>query len=423
MFWAIQVHTFAVPWWDEWDTAFTVKSFEQGTLSLHDLWAFHWYTHRLVLPRIVDIILVELTHWNRQVEMVFDLACGMATAALIVWCLWLSAKSRVLVLALLPTLSILLFSMSAYYDWLLPFQITFILTDLGVAVTMAAVVRQSAGWRGWAFAVAGAMIATLSSAAGLVVWLAFLPSMYKGGRSRLLAWCAVGGGTCLAYLHGFVNPTARPSLHLLGVYVFINLGAPVGDSSYWLSERFTIASLLALAALLTIRWLLHRTLWDIMVWLELALFALATSVMTADGRATLGLWHAVTSRYLIFTAMWWVAFVVIAGLTMRDLLQRVDALGWLEPLWNLPLSRLVVGLSALGILALTIGAVNTDIAGFQEGIAWQDGLRAQQSCVAHFDTASDACLGVWYWDKQQMVDAAAYMRQHHLAIFYYTDQP
>jgi hypothetical protein len=314
--------------------------------------------------------------------------------------------------------------MPAYYDWLLPFQITFILTNLGVAVTMAAVIRKPVGWRGWALAEAGAQIATLSSAAGFAVWFAFLPSMYKSGRSRLLAWCAVGGVTGVAYLHGFVQSNAPPSPQLLQVYVLENLGAPVASPGYWLSDRVGFASFLALGAMLAIHWRLHRTFWDIVVWLELALFALATALMTADGRATAGLWHALTPRYLIFTALWWVAFVVLAGLTIQDLLQRVDVLGRLDPLLgSLPVSRLIVGIGALAILAVGWGALRTNVAGLQEGIAWQDGLRAQQSCVTHFETASDSCLAVWYWDKQQLVETAAYLRQHHLANFSYTDQP
>jgi hypothetical protein len=421
--WVIQNHTFTAPWWDEWFTAFNVKSYEQGTLTLHDIWAFHWYTHRLVIPRVVDLILIELTHWNRQVELVFDLACGVATATLIVWCLWVTAKSRRVVLALLAPISILLFSMSYYYDWLLPFQITFLTTNLGVAISMTAVIRKPVGWGGWAAAVVGALVATLSSAAGLVAWFAFLPSMYKSGKRRLLAWCAVGIVTWVAYLHGFVQPDARPTWHVFRVFVLANLGAPVASPNFWLSERVGLASILAMGAVLAIYWRLHHSFWDIIVWLELALFALGTAFMIAEGRGLGGVWEALSTRYLIFPALWWVSLLVILGLTMRDLLQRAEAFDRLHWLGHLPVSRLVIGVGALAVLAITVGGLNADATGFQVGIAWQDDLRAHQACVTHYDTASNGCLGMWFWDRQAFLTTAAYMRAHHIANFNSVDQP
>lgn len=424
MFWVIQRHTFTAPWWDEWYTAFMVKSYEQGTLTPHDIWAFHWFTHRIVIPRIADLILIELTHWNRQVELIFDLACGVATAALIVWCLWLTARSWRLVLALLAPLSLLLFSMSYYYDWLLPFQVAFLTTNLGVAISMAAVIRKPVGWGGWTTAVVGALIATLSSAAGLVAWFAFLPSLYKSGTRRLLAWCAVGSVTVVAYLHGFMQPdAARPSLHILRDFVLANLGAPIASPNFSLSERVGLASILAMGTVLAVYWRLHHSLWDIIVWLELALFTLATVLMTAAGRAHFGVWDALSSRYLIFPALWWVALLVIIGLTMRDLLQRVDALGRVNRLGRLPVSALVIGVGALAALAITLGSLRADVTGFRVGIAWQDNLRAHEACVTDFETASDTCLAMWYWDKPAFLSTAAYMRAHHLANFSYTDQP
>ncbi len=426
MLWVIQNHTFTAPWWDEWNTALTVKSYQQGTLTLHDIWAFYGPngpSHRIVILRIVDLILIELTHWNRQVELIFDLACGMATAALIIWCLWQTAQSWRVVLALLAPISLLLFSMAYYDDWLLPFQLQFITTILGVAISMAAVIRKRVGWGGWAVAVAGALIATFSSSAGLMAWFAFLPSMYKSGSRRLLAWCVVGVVTSAAYLHGFVQTGARPSLHVLRDFVLAYLAAPVTSPDFALSERVGVASILALAALLAVYWHLHHSLWELIVWLELALFALATGVTIADGRAHYGVWHALTSRYLIFSAIWWVALLVIIGLTMRDLLQRVDALGRVNKLGRLPVSRLAVGASALAVLAITVGSLRADVAGFRSGIAWQDDLRAHQACVTHYETATDGCLAMWYWDKPTLLGTAAYLRAHHLANFAYTDQP
>ena len=424
MLWVIQNHTFTAPWWDEWYTAFMVKRFEQGTLTLHDLWAFHNFTHRIVIPRIVDLLVIELTHWNRRVELIVDLACGVATATIIVWCLWVTAHSRRVVLALVVPLSLLLFSMAYYDDWLLPFQLQFLTTTLGVAIAMAAVIRRPVGWGGWAVAVAGALIATLSSAAGLMAWCAFLPSLYQAGRRRLLAWCAAGVITWVAYLHGFVQTGAHPSWHDLRDFVLANLGAPVAASDFFLAEHVGLASILVLGAFLAVYWYLHRSLWNLVVWLELALFALATAVVMGAGRIYLGgVWQALDTRYLIFPALWWVALLVVIGVTLRDLLQQGDALGRVTRLRHLPVSRLVIGGGTLAVLAITIGGLQTDIAGFRTGIAWQDDLRAHQGCVTHFETATDRCLSIWYWDKPAFLRTAAYLRAHHLANFSGTDQP
>jgi hypothetical protein len=163
--WLIWTQTPTAPYWDEWIYVPLVKHANQGTLSLQEIWALHWFSHRIVIPRLVDLALIQLTSLNRHIMMTFDLGVGVASATLI----------------LVAPMSLLLFSFSQAHDWLAPFQIAFIATAFGVACCTRALLHRPLTWSRFAFALCGALIATLSSAAGLVAWVAFAPSILRAG--------------------------------------------------------------------------------------------------------------------------------------------------------------------------------------------------------------------------------------------------
>ena len=291
LLWVIWTRTPTALWWDEWETVTLVQRANQGTLTFADFWALHWHTHRLVISRLIELTVIELTHWNRQVQMSVNLALALASAALLFACVRLTlqpaaatataqaAPPRLAALrpeatprawwgwALVAPLSLLLFSFAQYGDWFAPFQLAFIATVFGVALCLRALVAAPVGWGKWGLAVGGALFATLSSAAGLSVWVAFLPSVARSGRRRLALWVGLAGVVWTAYLYNYPHYFAQPAPLLVPSYVLAFLGAPVAYPDPYRSEVAGLLGVVLLAANIATYWRLHGNVRAILGWI------------------------------------------------------------------------------------------------------------------------------------------------------------
>ncbi len=116
----IWTHTPHVPYWDEWETVTLVQHFTQGTLTWNDFWAFH-NEHRIVVPQLLDLGMILLTHWNRQIEMTFDLLMAVAECGLLVVSAYRGLRSKTLTALALAPMALAIFSLAQYEDWLWPF--------------------------------------------------------------------------------------------------------------------------------------------------------------------------------------------------------------------------------------------------------------------------------------------------------------
>jgi hypothetical protein len=333
LLWLIWARTPDVPVGDEWDTAVLVHAVRQGSVRWGDFWAFH-SEHRILVPRVVNLTLIQLTRWNRQIAMTFDLAVVAVTAAFLLGCLRRAAQGTGAVLALGVPCSLLLFSPSHYENWLAPFQLAFLGTVFGAACCLWALTTQPRGARGLSLALLGALVATLSSLNGLMVWIAFLPNVRRAGYRRTLVWGCVALAAALAYAIGFTGggKVASPLPDLLG-YALGYLGAPVGYPTLWLAQLAGLLSLALVCANLCVHALLRRDPTPLGAWLGLAVFALACTVLTTLGRGpSLGVEMALTSRYQIFGALWWVATQAIAWLAVAPAPRRAASWWW----WTIP---------------------------------------------------------------------------------------
>jgi hypothetical protein len=416
--WLIWTRTPIVPWWDEWATVGLLERADHGTLTPSDFWQPFYYSHRIVLPRMVNLALIEATGWNRQIQMTIDYAIAIAAVAMILSCVRSTTGSTKTLLALLAPLSLLLLSWSQYGNWFLPFQIAFIGTFFGAALCLWALATASMDRRRFALAAMGALIATLSSSAGLTVWLAFIPCLARWGRRPLLTWCCMTIVVWVAYLYDFPAHSSLPSLALGWAFMLTFLGAPIGYPSALLSMLIGLVGLPLMGAALYLYWRRRGELLSVLPWICLALYALANAALTALGRASSGAADAVVSRYQFLPALWWVAFFVITAQLVRDLLRRGPPSPTSERRQITPNTLAATVMIAL-LIVLSSGLLVVNAIGLRDGIAWQDDLRAHQWCIAHYDHAPDACLGIFFpiTDKQINLSYAAYLKQRQLGIF------
>jgi hypothetical protein len=431
LLWVIWARTAQVPYWDEWATVDVVKAWRSRALTFADVWALH-DVHRVAFPRLVDLFLIQGTAWNRQVEMTFDLALAALSGGLIIWCARRTLGPH-LWSWLVPLLSLLLFTFAQFGNWFAPFQLAFIATACGASICLAALINgrsldPGGLGRRLGIAMCGALLASLSSLNGLVVWPAFLPAAWASGQSRgerwrgVTLWAAGGAAVWIAYFIGFppyqsspIQPgmTGLDIMRALGRYALIYLGAPLGFPDVWHAANWGLVGVCLALVVLRLAWLTRAEIHGLHAWIGLLLFVLGCLAATTTGRAISGPYQAFSSRYQAFSTLWWVALLVLGAAGSRAMWPRI--LEWRRH--HLRESAVPIAVAALFLLAASVSLGWANITGWQAGLMWQDSLRKDQGWVAAASIAPQRCLLKFNPFPESLRPRAAYLRGQHLGLF------
>lgn len=413
LLWVIWTRTANVPYWDEWETVLLDQQFKQGTLSFHDIIMLHATAHRIIIPRLIDLVLINLTNYNRQIEMTFSLVIAVASACILFWCARRTLGSLTATLALLAPLSLVFFSFGQFADWFAPFQVQFIVTVFGIACCVRGFAKTPVSRKGFALALAGALIGSFSGLHGVLTWIAFLPGAVHAGVRKAATWIGCAVAVWFLYFQHFPHQLRRISIRADITYSLTYLGGPVGYPQPSLALIAGIASVLALVGSVWLYWMRHRSLWHIAPWLQLALFVLGCTQATAEGRVTGGAESALASRYEAFSALWWIALMVIMGLNIKELLPYLRLPGRHQLMIRLS----IVGAHLAVLLLITIGLLSVNVIGLQRALLWQDVQRQNQYAIVDYQTASDSCLELYYPWPDLLRPRVRFLEQQHLAIF------
>lgn len=396
-----------VPWYDEFFQFAFLFDAHQGLLSWDDLWQPYGGAHRTVLPRLVYAAVLNATPWDRRVWLTVNpLLVGVAFLflALVVR---RTVAARGLALGLIAALGGLLFALSQYGHWLLPFGLQFGLVICFGAVALWALSARPLGWPHHALAIGATWLASWSSLQGLTLWIALLPLVVAAGWRKVATWGAAAAvviGTYAFGLPGSAGPTPAPG-ELLG-FTLVSLGAPLGTlQSFTTRGQFWshlavqpelrwalllgVASLPLLALNLLALWRQRRE--DLAVitralpWCCLALFAFACAAVTALGRAIDGTETALTSRYHTFAIPWWIALLVLGAQATANARQGWSRRGWPGALAATNLLALVAGAVCFAQVTLVSGLLAGDVHGE---------LRRAEACAHDLATAPDGCLAL-----------------------------
>jgi hypothetical protein len=428
--WMIWQQTPLVPFLDEWEMTELVQRWDRGMLNVQDIWALHVHNeHRIVISRLSSLLFIELSGWNRQVQMTFNVGLVGVTAALLVQCVRWTLGPDGLSDALLLPIALLLFSLARSGSWFQPVTDK-IPTAFGVVVCMWALARGPAStWR-FALAVAGALIASLSSFGGLLTWGAFAPAVWLTGWKRLGLWGAAALAVIVPYLIGFPSGTLTPDytretaemlpLGDMLLYVLAFLGSSVGYPDLVRAAAFGLLGLALTAINVALLWFPKGSdrpnFQTALTWGGLAIFAIATAGAVAFGRgAGFGLSSAIASRFHTFSALWWCfVFVVAAAAGIR--LMAVQSHPEESPPARL-IARGALGLNVVVLSMAIAGLVWANLFGFVQSSAWLGRLRQNQDCVRHYQQADEACLVLYHWDPALTRTRAAYLAERRFAIF------
>lgn len=259
-----------------------------------------------------------------------------------------------------------------------------------------------------------------------MAWLAFGPLVVaRAGWRRALVWCGVALAVIVPYLWGFPRPPSgsRDPLVIAG-YGLAYLGAPLGYPDTARAQAVALAGLALLLPNLLALWTLRR--WGVGGgsglggWFGLGAFALACAALTSLGRGPAnGIAQAITPRYQVFSALWWVVLVVLTWTTSWRLV------GWLRSSGRIAGDRPpraaawwgLAGLNALALPLLCAGAIGTNRVGFRDGAAWLTLQRENQGCIVDYERASDSCLALFFPEPQVVRAHAPMLERLRLGPF------
>ena len=430
--WLIWGEPVQVPWQDE---LFHYRFFMRagaGTATWADYWQPLGGVHRTVFPRLLYVLAIDATAWDRRVWLTINPLLIAGTVAALVAVARQTTGSRHLAGFLVAPIAALLFALSQYSQWLQPFGLQFALVLFCGAVALWALTARPRGWPQLALALGATWVASWSGLHGLALWALLLPLVLLAGWRKALVWLACA----VAVIGTYAVDLPRQGVQQLApgeliAFVLTNLGAPLGAlqnpatrAQFWnhtevhLDQRWALwigaASVLLLAANLLAAWRAGRVgranLERYLPWCCLALFAVACAALTGLGRASTAASSALTARYHSFALLWWIALVVIGAQVAATYWpwQRAVRFGW-------PQALVAGNLVALGVGTLLFAQVN-----MVSGLLLRDlhgQLRRAETCARDLASAPDDCLVLLH-----PVPAVARLRlaglaQERLALF------
>ncbi len=317
---AAYVAAFAVdmPWVDQFNFIPLLESSLAEALFSADSFAQH-NEHRIYFPRLAMLILARATGYDVVVEMYFTQALLLVGLGVLLLVLKRQFKPGALVWLWLSPVPFLLFSLRQHQNFLFGFQLSQVSVLVCSVVSLYAVTRcpASGGGPGWryaplALAASSAVVASLSSAGGLLVWpiaclLFLLLPLDKGSKRACLAcWSLIGVAVWLAYFHGYQRPSHHPDMSfalespLVAIeYLFVFIGGALS----WQRDVALIIGLALPVVSLSSLVLVYRAgrLDENAFWIALMGLGYLTALVAPISRSGFGVEQALESKYSTFS--------------------------------------------------------------------------------------------------------------------------
>ncbi|MCL4479504.1 MAG: hypothetical protein M1381_10465 [Deltaproteobacteria bacterium] len=324
---------------DQWNIVYLFQKVFSGTITVSELFAQH-NEHRIFFPLIFMLLLGVITHYNNIVEM-YSIVVFLSLS----WIILLSGikelfnNKLIRVTAICIPVTFLIFTWRQCTNMLAGFQITYAFAHTFSLLSLYLVYRfirsDKRGMRVTylILSMAGAVIASFSSAMGLVVWIAGLSMLAAGTpehRRKIgwptAVWIAAGALSWLLYFINYHSPTV--SARFGGVFNFIDM--PFKAALYFFTlcgGWFTWNTLLSMIAGIVILALFFLSLFFVygtgrvkenLFWIGTGLFSLFTMAAITAGRYNEGNTQALSSRYVTFSVLMVIAvYVMLADLSVH----------------------------------------------------------------------------------------------------------
>jgi hypothetical protein len=397
-----------VPYWDQWDIVDNSLYVRQGGLPL-SLFSQH-LEHRIVVPRLIYIVLDNLTRWNQFAPMLaaFVIVCftSLGIFLLLRFTIPDAAQRPAKVVGMWFICNLLIFSPAQFENWLWGIGVENVLPMAFIVWSVVAALSSMKPSRKMALSLALATGATFSSGNGLLVWplvgLLWLwsPSLkaLKEKKWLLLAWCAGFAVNAALYAHNYASPPEErtpASLYQMIHYCVAFLGGPFSVIPQVLQATIIGGGLLLLLAIVTLIFLWE---WCIkgdfdfasrmIVWLSVAGFAVGSGVMAGLHRSGSGTWQSLSSRYSTYSLYMTVGLLNLALIAVNRWPRRNGELG-----------RQVMTSLISAVLILQVLAIPQDING--SFLTYRDRTEAKAGLLLIRSLPyNDPVLGTWLYPHQ-----------------------
>jgi hypothetical protein len=332
LIWMVAQYAVVVPFRDQWELVPLLEKTYHGELTFHDLWVQH-NEHRIFFPKIIMLVLARLTGWNIH----FELAVNIVLAIGIFWVLVHQVKitGRKTEMSglfwAIPAISLVVFSVSQFENWLWGWQIQMFLNLLAVVGSIVLLVNGPFRWCRFAASAFLGIVATYSFANGTLIWpiglvILFIVLAGKSERkSGIIGWILIGGLTLWTYFYNYHKPEEHPPLSLIfkmpleyAAYVFKYLGGICaqgvsGDEAV----DGVLALILGLIGTVALGWagcsLVRKKIADfptLLPFFAMSLYSIASALITGVGRLGFGSDQALASRYCTMATPLWVSLIV-----------------------------------------------------------------------------------------------------------------
>ncbi|MFN6514484.1 MAG: hypothetical protein RMY29_008280 [Nostoc sp. CreGUA01] len=315
LLWFVISFSVNVPFGDDWDLVGLFGKISSGTANFGDFFAQH-NEHRIFFPKIIFTILAFSSKWNIKLEIYFSLLLVLINFFMLYKIAAHSDNTNNNLLFHLFNFitCIINFSLTQYENWLWGFQIAWFLinTCLILAVFILTVPQKLHPNYKLLFASLCCLIASFSSAHGLVSWLVILPLVYlvegrtKQKKIRMLVWVVLFAFCVAIYFIDYEKPPRHPSILFIlqqpliaYKYFFSLIGFSLGKYIWFpvvtgsiIFFSFLFFNILCLKNSQSVFFKKAAP------WLSLGWFAILFALMTTVGRAGFGIEQATSSRYV-----------------------------------------------------------------------------------------------------------------------------
>jgi hypothetical protein len=405
-----------VPFMDQWgDLSSLFEKVAQRNVSFQDLFAQH-NEHRIFFPRFIFIALAFLTHWNTKCEMYFSILLIILSYVLIqgIFSRQVPRKDTGFWQISL-SISIIITSFIQEQNLLWGFQVAWFLISL--CLILAIYLLTSSIRSIWLKIFLGGIvciIASFSSAHGLMTWLAVAPCILtlahesnkvktRSAIKVVLCWLILFVLSCSIYFHNYQKPSGHPDTlffvkHLdISLNYFLSLlGTPLlaGSNLCWMT---------GLVISVNFFWFFIRYLRNpfsefsqqASPWLSMGLFSLLFALITTVGRSGFGVNQAYSSRYTS------VAILLIIALVQL----------WRMASFKLPNYRWrCLAITSILTVFVSISSIN-QISVAEEGKVDREWSRSCLEIAESVDSGLDNCLQRLHPDPELLREQAKVLNQ------------
>ncbi|MGL5133736.1 MAG: hypothetical protein ACRC78_14520 [Planktothrix sp.] len=315
-----------VPFYDQWVLPALFEKTATGTLQFKDLFELH-NNHRILFPRLIFIVLGFVSSWNIKLELFFSLGLAILTFILLYKISANSSKNQNYFFHFTNLLTALIFfSLAQSENWLWGFQTALFLINFCVILSCFILTQnQIKPKQKLLLAAIPCLIASFSSAQGLMSWLALIPGVIvisESGHQRkkyLTFWITLFLLSSLIYSIGYTQEPKTINLSLLEklltlIQFFFNvIAAPLTNSqnfSIWIGIIIVLNFIILGSYCLINRKNKKYLIKLCSPWFSIGIFSILCSILITLGRYSYGANYGIyTSRYTTHSLLLIIAVV------------------------------------------------------------------------------------------------------------------